>query len=106
MNYPTLLTTSDWVDLLEQPNLTRDDKIAALATYHRRIDYEARQSVLQNLSNPDPKIHSVLVDAANAIAKAIPAPADYVAGDQTQDVATVNVVNLVDITPITKPPVN
>lgn len=95
--YPKLLTSSDWIDWLEQPNITRDDKIAALATWHRRIDYDARQSVLSNVSYEDANTNAILVAAAKVLATEIPTPVDYLSAQAEDaikaiDAGTVGVV--------------
>lgn len=76
LNYPIDLTTSDWVDLLDSL-ITRDEKITALATWHRRIDYSARQSVLSNVSHEDVDTNTILTAAAQSLATKIPTPVDY-----------------------------
>ena len=40
MVYPTTLIASEWVDLIQ--GLRRDEAVAALATFHRRVEDETR----------------------------------------------------------------
>lgn len=87
MTYPNDLTTSDWVDYLAQPDLSRDDKIAALATYHRRIEEDAQLSALELVrshaaANVETKLTAVEVVAA-AVA-AVPQMGDYQPADQSE----------------------
>ena len=53
MGYPDYrAATSDWVDYLV--GKTREEQIAALATYHRRITHGAKVELLRDLIDPDP----------------------------------------------------
>lgn len=77
MPYPTDLTTSDWVDYLETLT-TRDEKIAALATCHRRVEHAATLTALSNLSVPDDdKAHAIVRAAVDVAIADVPAPVDY-----------------------------
>lgn len=77
MPYPTELTTSDWVDYLATLT-TRDEKIAALATCHRRVEHAATLKALTNLSVPDDAKAQTIVRAAVDVAIAeVAAPLDY-----------------------------
>lgn len=73
MALPEELTTSDWVDALKDK--TRDEQIAILATYHRRIEYAAKQDALNNL--PQDEAAATVADLAKAAIEALPAPKDY-----------------------------
>ena len=73
--YPAELTTSDWVDYLV--GLSREDQIAALATYHRRIEHGAKVVALSNLADPDPAAHETVTAVAKIAIEALPAPVDY-----------------------------
>ena len=67
MEYPFLLTTSDWVDFLDTLT-TRDEKITALASYHRRIEHESRHDELDNVLHPsaDEKSAKLVAEAVAA----------------------------------------
>ena len=52
-DYPTSLVTSEWVDYLQ--GKSREAQIAALATLHRRIIYEAGRDALSKFVHTGPQ---------------------------------------------------
>ena len=78
-DYPADLTTSDWVDHIARLT-SRDEQIAAFATFQRRVEYDAKQSIIANLSHPDPVKNELLAAAAADVSKALPSLGDYVSG--------------------------
>lgn len=76
MALPTDLTTSDWVDYIETLG-TRDDRIVALATFHRRIWNEARAEVLDKLQAADEANHIIVREAAEKEKKSLQIIPDY-----------------------------
>ena len=80
MIYPTDLTTSDWVDCLA--GKPRDEQIAILATYHRRIELAASKAALDIVTDIDPVKHAIVrkaVGDAVAALDASPLGKDYAA---------------------------
>lgn len=73
--YPKALTTSDWVDALA--GLSRDDQIAVLATFHRRIARDAAARALTDLIDPTPDADDVVTKAAQRALDALPPAVDY-----------------------------
>lgn len=77
MPHPADLTPSVWVDYLATLS-TRDERIAALATYFRRIDTHGARRALSDLIDPDPDLADDPVTvAAEAALAAIPDAEDY-----------------------------
>lgn len=77
-DYPAELTTSDWVDHLETLS-TREEKIVALSTFHRRVDNGARVAVLDNMAaeGTDSKDASAVRAACTATKGRLSALPDY-----------------------------
>lgn len=71
--FPTDLTTSDWVDYLQ--GLSRDEQIAALATYHRRIESGAKVSALAEVI--DPAANDAVTAKAKDVLSKVPPARDY-----------------------------
>lgn len=80
MAYPIELTTSDWVDYLETLT-TRDEKIAALATMHRRLQHQASVQTLDNLAAEDEKDQEAVVKVRDAAKGKLEVPVDFPAED-------------------------
>ena len=76
MPYPVDLTTSDWVDHL-MTLANREERVAALATFHRRIVADAHQQALTSLSDPDPLVNATVAAVVKKAIAAIPAATDY-----------------------------
>lgn len=76
MALPTELTTSDWVDYLATLD-TREERIVALATYHRRIENAARAGALDALSAKDSAEHAVIRKIADAAIAVLDPTPDY-----------------------------
>lgn len=76
MPVPTELTTSDWVDYLATL-ATREERIVALATFHRRIENGARVDVLDNLTAKDADEHTAVRKAADAAIAVLEPVPDY-----------------------------
>ena len=74
MPYPAELTTSAWVDHLA--GQSRDDQVATLATFHRRVEHAGRLAALTALADAaaDDTVRAAAQDALNRL----PPPVDYV----------------------------
>lgn len=79
-NYPKELTTSDWVDYLDTLP-TRNEKIQALATYHRRIENFSRVDSVRNLTSSDGQIQEAIVLVGNKYLEGLEILPDYVTDD-------------------------
>lgn len=78
MAYPDhRAATSDWVDSLI--GKTREEQIATLATYHRRIEYGAKVEILHELIDPDPDANDPVTQRAKAELARLVEPPDYMA---------------------------
>jgi len=75
MDYPTSLNTSDWVDALA--GLSREDQIAVLATFHRRVASAAASEALSALIDPDPDADDPVTRAAQAALDQLVPARDY-----------------------------
>ncbi len=73
--YPKSLTTSEWVDYLV--GRSKDEQIAALATWHRRIEYDAKIRVLNDLIDPDPDAEGEFDKLARQMRDGLSTPEDY-----------------------------
>lgn len=88
MPYPTELTTSEWVDHLETLP-SRDEKIAALATLHRRIEAGAQQAAIEQVKAQativtKTEVHPDVIATLDAAMAAVPQLGDYQPADQSE----------------------
>lgn len=75
--YPDALIPSLWVDYVTDSALTRDDRIAALATYHRRVEHVERCAALDALIDAYPDAYDEIGIAAWRALARLPKPEDY-----------------------------
>ena len=76
--YPMDLTTSDWVDCLAHKS--RDEQIAILATFHRRVALDASHTALSTLLPEDAEtatLNRADIDAVRQTLQAGPLAQDY-----------------------------
>lgn len=73
--YPPALTTDVWVDFME--GQSREQRIATLATFHRRVEHYGRLAALSALIDPNPDDRDLVSDAAQAALDKLAAPQDY-----------------------------